>query len=912
MSEKGPTVNNERVRASAGKWLQHLREATADQLWIGPRPLREDEDDRLVGRDEDIREVAKWLRLTKLIHLTGVSGVGKSSMLMAGLIPQLRKAGYTVAYCRKWDLRDETFVDHVAHALYESLGHDPIRGLATNRFHDDGTIFWDLDNLKGTAVIILDQFEEFLRAPGQSISAAVEALIAIHENMNVRIILSYRSEYKYLAEDLDRDPRVQSSRAIKLVPIPKPAALELIGSPKSPLGAGPDWDPSEAIDDDAVAEIHHIWATAPPFRDGTGDVGLLHLQAMLSVLDSYRAGGRVTRALVDDYRRRAVERHREFDEDEEHHEAMMRFALEESVSVRLAQAETAANLAGMDSPAIVGTSSLLAEVVPHLSSGGYKVNLQVHDLAEKVLDEQLEQLRGDLEEQLEADEVRLGVEGLEPDELASNVSRALILTLTADLFDGNAGNDGESLVLTRYEAFRRAVESDESLPPFDWWIHNMWEREDDRYGSSGLMLGASPLQVLIEQFRRFAWALAWLAHLDIATVGGGVDDEATVSLVHDGFGRALRSWAERYEEGNATAALYSIATRSGLSHDWAPLERDEEKWRNRYVAVLSGTADAPKFHFNLGFRGNVIIGAEFRHAVFVNCEFTGTVFIRCLFTSATFLNCRLDGALFDSCIIGDGSANESAPPVRTQSGPSAPGDLGDLDHPVVYSVGNPENTAQLLAMYRERNERRVDAVLAQPPGRAATPATAAEAADAAPWKIEDSSGLVIHGSRVQAIILRQTVFRGERILFRRVRGSGVELGEMSGFAGIDIQRSLIRHLTLTSEKNELDEPLACTLDLRVLDSIAAQWWFGDSIVGKASFAGSRLGQIWTESSDLKLDVDETCISTDVVSGDAILGERLPARDAAQQLVAADDRELALFRHATAAMDYRQRPEVAHE
>lgn len=911
MSEKGSTVTETRTRASVADWLRHLEASTADQLWTGPRPLREDENDRLVGRTDDVREVAKWLRLTRLIHLTGVSGVGKSSMLMAGLIPQLRQAGYTVAYCRKWDLGDDNFLDHVAHALYDSLQHDPVRGTGTGRFHDDKDILWDLDALNGTAVVILDQFEEYLRQHGQSAKEAFETLIALHEHLSIRIILSYRSEYSYLAEDIDRDPRVISPRSIKLGPIPNEAALELITSPKPPAGGDPVWDPSSVIEGSAAREIHRIWSSAPPFRDGTGAVGPLHLQAFLFVLDSYRNGRPITTELVAEYRRRALANHREaLRNDDAQAEAMMRFALEESVSVRLAQAEAAADLAGMDDPAIVGTSAILAQIVPHLSSGGYKVSIQVDDLVDKVLVDELDQLRGDLEEQLEADPAGVDPAEREADDLAAGLAAALVLTLTNDLFDGNAGNDGEHLSLTRMESLRDALGRRADLPPFDWWARTMLGREDDRYGSSGLMLGFSPLHVLIEQLRRFAWALAWLAHLDIATVGGGGEEAATIRLVHDGFGPALRTWAERFEEGNATAALYSIATQPGLSHDWAPLDSDEEQWRNRYVAVLSGEPGAPKFHFNLGFRGNVIIGAQLRNVVFVNCEFTGTVFIRCRFTRVTFLNCRLDGALFDRCIIGDGGGNEAPAAPLPRESIATSSELDEFARPIVYSVADPEGMAGLMALYREQGEENVTDVLAQPPGRPARPATAREAAAAAPWHLESVAGLVIHGSRVAAVILRALEFEGERVLFRRVRGSGIDFGEMSGFAAIDIQRSLIRHLTMTSAKDASDRPLGCTVDLRVEDTVASQWWLGEGVDGQADVSGTQLGQIWIESPDLELHVDATCRSTDVMSSAVIAGQRLPALDAAQALPAADPAELELFRRATSAMDYRQRPETA--
>ena len=63
--------------------------------YTGPRPFTERESDRFFGRDEDIEALVRTIRLNRMTVLTGKSGMGKSSLLQAGVVPQLEEEGYT-------------------------------------------------------------------------------------------------------------------------------------------------------------------------------------------------------------------------------------------------------------------------------------------------------------------------------------------------------------------------------------------------------------------------------------------------------------------------------------------------------------------------------------------------------------------------------------------------------------------------------------------------------------------------------------------------------------------------------------------------------------------------------------------------------------------------------------------------
>ncbi|WP_150050364.1 nSTAND1 domain-containing NTPase [Methylomonas rhizoryzae] len=62
----------------------------------GPYSFRDDETDSLVffGRDEEIAEVLNRLLSGKLLVMYAKSGLGKTSLLQAGLFPKLRELNY--------------------------------------------------------------------------------------------------------------------------------------------------------------------------------------------------------------------------------------------------------------------------------------------------------------------------------------------------------------------------------------------------------------------------------------------------------------------------------------------------------------------------------------------------------------------------------------------------------------------------------------------------------------------------------------------------------------------------------------------------------------------------------------------------------------------------------------------------
>ncbi|MFM7862982.1 MAG: hypothetical protein ACKPHU_02130, partial [Planctomycetaceae bacterium] len=69
--------------------LQPGTEVNAEHPWLGLRSFTEDVSQYFFGRDKEIPDLADRIRQRPLTILYGQSGLGKTSLLNAGVIPRL-------------------------------------------------------------------------------------------------------------------------------------------------------------------------------------------------------------------------------------------------------------------------------------------------------------------------------------------------------------------------------------------------------------------------------------------------------------------------------------------------------------------------------------------------------------------------------------------------------------------------------------------------------------------------------------------------------------------------------------------------------------------------------------------------------------------------------------------------------
>jgi tetratricopeptide (TPR) repeat protein len=129
--------------------------------YVGLQPYTEEDQEYFFGRDRDVRTISANLYAAPITIFYGASGVGKSSVLNAGVLPKLRRRPRTaVVVYREWQRPD----------FLELLKAECIKA-AEKAYKKPVSIHPDLplDELLlrigqafgGTSLILLDQFEEY-------------------------------------------------------------------------------------------------------------------------------------------------------------------------------------------------------------------------------------------------------------------------------------------------------------------------------------------------------------------------------------------------------------------------------------------------------------------------------------------------------------------------------------------------------------------------------------------------------------------------------------------------------------------------------------------------------------------------------------------------------------------------------
>jgi len=167
--------------------------------WLGLRSFSEDVSQYFFGRDREIPELSDRIRQRPLTILYGQSGLGKTSLLNAGVIPRLRQQGYAPVLIRviydpqlqplapEQQLLQE-FARHFPNAPQPATAAPTLWDL----FHDPQFGFADEAGTSAAAkalprpVLLLDQFEEIftlgLTLREQQTRELFEALACIVEN----------------------------------------------------------------------------------------------------------------------------------------------------------------------------------------------------------------------------------------------------------------------------------------------------------------------------------------------------------------------------------------------------------------------------------------------------------------------------------------------------------------------------------------------------------------------------------------------------------------------------------------------------------------------------------------------------------------------------------------------------------
>jgi hypothetical protein len=248
-------------------------EATVDARnpWLGLVSFTEETRAFFFGRDQEVAELARRVQRKLLTVLFGKSGLGKTSILRAGLVPGLRQHGYCPVYVRIAYERDtpepaEQIKDAIRRAASAS-GQWTQAGVSTageslwEFLHHRDDVLRDAAGVKLIPLLIFDQFEElftlaqsdeFGRAraarfmeeladlvenrPPKALEARLEQDETAAEHFDFargdyRVLISLREDYLAPLESLKSVMPSLSQNRLRLAPMSSAQALEAVLRP---------------------------------------------------------------------------------------------------------------------------------------------------------------------------------------------------------------------------------------------------------------------------------------------------------------------------------------------------------------------------------------------------------------------------------------------------------------------------------------------------------------------------------------------------------------------------------------------------------------------------------------------------------------------------------------------------------
>lgn len=229
-----------------------------DNPWPGLDSYSEAAQKWFHGRDTDSAELLRLIRQSPFVMLYGKSGLGKSSMLKAGVFPALREARFLPVYLRL-DYT-EGAEPPLQQALNRLLQETQANGIAAPPPEPGEGLWaylqrrerplWTADNFPITPVLVFDQFEEVFSRGGSPahIKAVLDALAdlvgdrltrelvdnpeamqRLHtQSQRYRVVLSFRSDFLAEVESWQRSASLPKHEALHLKAMTRATAIDAV------------------------------------------------------------------------------------------------------------------------------------------------------------------------------------------------------------------------------------------------------------------------------------------------------------------------------------------------------------------------------------------------------------------------------------------------------------------------------------------------------------------------------------------------------------------------------------------------------------------------------------------------------------------------------------------------------------
>lgn len=149
----------------------------------GARPFEAQESSVFFGRDQDIQRLLQRVQLEPLLLLYAKSGLGKSSLLNAGLLPRIQQAQHLQPFSIRFQAYQEGAQGNIwplDRAREQLQAESP---LLDQLFQEDQKSLWYLlkahqlnGDQKAGALLLFDQFEELFTYPPSAVEAFAKQL----------------------------------------------------------------------------------------------------------------------------------------------------------------------------------------------------------------------------------------------------------------------------------------------------------------------------------------------------------------------------------------------------------------------------------------------------------------------------------------------------------------------------------------------------------------------------------------------------------------------------------------------------------------------------------------------------------------------------------------------------------------
>lgn len=236
--------------------------------WIGLKYYDETNQDYFYGRRKDIDRVISKLKATPFLPLTGISGVGKSSLVRAGIIPELKSGA--ISGSEEWiyislrpthnPLRELSIkIASLKHSPSE-LTEDVIDRITNNLRSNPKDVVREFDSFhKKKVFLFVDQIEELLSSGTNKNEASIfaEVILELSKNNEITkatIINLRRDFYNQFCDKFKEWSSIITDNMIEILEMTDAQLKEVIDEPPKLVGLILDEGLSNQIVSDVASD----------------------------------------------------------------------------------------------------------------------------------------------------------------------------------------------------------------------------------------------------------------------------------------------------------------------------------------------------------------------------------------------------------------------------------------------------------------------------------------------------------------------------------------------------------------------------------------------------------------------------------------------------------------------------------